>query len=124
MRFHPCVSYRGRHTFGSLRNNAFCPGCIIKGLAQDVLPTTDGQKSQNTLAYAMLEWTMAGKLPGDGYAFPLDLPLVNFYGRLPTLSQALSLMIDDPKVPDGNKRPLISKLTKREAESTLPMAPY
>ena len=84
----------------------------IKDLEKGVLPKACLEGLPTSLAYALIEWTLAGKQQGDGYGFPFDLPLINFYDRLKTLSQALELMRQDHRIETGAKKSLILKLIK------------
>ncbi len=85
---------------------------IFKELAKGVLPAACTNELPTSIAYALLEWTLAGKQQGDGYGFPFDLSLINFYDRLKTLYHALILIREDYLIEVGTKKSLISKLIK------------
>jgi hypothetical protein len=103
---------RSRELKSIMGNNLNGVDSIIKELAQGVLPAACMNGLPAPLAYALLEWTLAGKQQGDGYGFPFDLPLINFYDRIKTLYQALLLMKEDNRIEVGAKKSLIFKLTK------------
>ena len=46
------------------------------------------------MARAMILWTLAGKQQGDGYGFPFDVPLWEFFRRIDVLAEAL-VFFDD-----------------------------
>ena len=84
---------------------------LIKGLGKDASSSADSQVLSAPLAYAMIEWTLAGKQQGDGYGFPFDLPLVQFYERIKILARALPFFDKILPGQNGPEKSLASKLT-------------
>ena len=103
---------RSRELKAKMGENINSVDSMIKELEQGVLPAACTNELPTSLAYALLEWALAGKKQGDGYGFPFDLPLVNFYDRLKKLYQALLLMRKDHLIDEGAKKSLVLKLTK------------
>lgn len=85
---------------------------MIRALTQGIWPAAGALELPIAVAYAMLEWTLAGKQQGDGYGFPFDLPLVQFYGRLQVLSQALAHLAQATESQTKAKKSLAWKLSK------------
>ena len=85
---------------------------VIKNIGQGVLPQAWDGKLTKPMAYAMIAWVLAGKNQGNGYGFPFDLPLVEFYRRMEALAQALKIFADASSQPQTPRTSLAVKLAK------------
>ena len=63
---------------------------LLETIRQNSDIATEGSGFSYSLAYVLIEWTLAGKQQGSGCGFPFDMPLVQFHKRLGILAQALS----------------------------------
>ena len=62
------------------------------------------------MARTMILWALAGKQQGGGYGFPFDVPLLDFYGRIEVLAEAL-VFFDDADA--QSQKCLASKLSDK-----------
>jgi hypothetical protein len=84
---------------------------LIKSITKGI-SSIDSAVFTAPLAYAMLEWTLAGKKKGNGYGFPFDLPLLAFHERLMILHQALVQIQVASQSIVGESKCLVLKLIK------------